>query len=363
MNPMRESGLRNRADVQTARLSASILILAFAGSWTSQAVLPVPQKEEHCGVASLATLLPIVGGADAAESQDALAVQHNARIPEFHERRPQGAPPMQYYPEYRFTFQPILAEMLIDRGYCVISTRSMMDWESGKPKEIVVRILEDMLDAGRLGLVSFDTHYMAVTGYDRPLRRIRFADPLRPTQPFATGFEIFTDGMTRWHATPDGLPFDPWYGRMLFFWKPESAAERDLNLPGVCPYCRKPEPDTDRVYCRECGVYIERRTERGLYRALDTVALTALDHVQTRLEPDRVRVAGANAVATGALTESDWRTGLTYYPLAPRRDEPMPYIASVAKLHGVRVQSISTAGLESIVCSSEKWPSALADAR
>jgi hypothetical protein len=98
----------------------------------------VRQKLHHCGPACAETILRAYGIHDSWVEQTALAAALCARLPEYKSRHPEARDALErYYPDFVETYQPELAEILIDHGFCVISTRRSIESATGKPMESI----------------------------------------------------------------------------------------------------------------------------------------------------------------------------------------------------------------------------------
>ncbi len=337
----------------------AILGMADARS-AAQAAETVAQRPGHCAVASMETILRFYGEEDPLLSQRCLGLMHNARAAEYTDRK-RLKPFGHYYPTFTAAYQPILAEMLLDRGYAAVSTRTSVSKDGQTISERVVQILVEHLVSGHWAVLHVPGHYMAITGYDRQTRTIWFNDPWRPQHPFTVGLADFINPKRSWHTNRGGEPRAAWDGRVLIFWKPQTDEERMLNATDRCPACGEFFPETAYTYCRRCRTFIDRRQDAHVQRGLDLIALSTQGFDQTNVSRERMLALRDELQNTNPISETAWREALANYPLAPLGAEGIVTLYRAAPALGIRPDELSTAELEQIVTSGEGWYALLAE--
>lgn len=321
------------------------------------AVRAVEQKPHHCGVACAETILRAYRNRRPWTKQEQLAAALCARLPEFKHRRPAAADAVEaYYPEFEETYQPELAELLIDHGYCVVSTRASVDKKTGNVHPDVWKLLRKYLAEHHLAIIHVPGHYLAATGIDAEKRILYFVDPWRTEKVFSVSFAVFAGGKS-FHTTRGGKPRPGWDGRALIFWKGEAVNQQDR-----CPVCGRLSAGKTYAYCRQCRCWIDRREHSRVQRALDEIVACRRDEHITNLSKPRLQ-AKVRKLLEGKFTAADLRAALRHYPLVnddPQRFATLQRHAAARKLD--RAQ-FSLDDLIEIVSSGDRWPNVLAQRR
>lgn len=338
---------------------AGWLCLCCAGAAQAQDmpdVRAVPQKPHHCGVASAETILRAYGVTEGWADQTALAACLCARLPDFKTRHPAAADAKErYYPDFEETYQPELAELLIDRGFCVISTRTSLDSETKRPEEFVLRLLGEHLQKGHMAVLHVPGHYVVGIAVDQEAKELHFVDPWRPDEEFHCPWSRFANGES-FHTRRDGKDRPGWDGRALIFWPGEG-----VNLPDRCPVCGKTPPD-QRRYCPTCRAWTDRRKSRGVQRVLDAVAECRVGPAITDVNRLRLRRTLRRLVEEGVATDAEVHTALCRYPLTG--DDPerlMTLHRYAADRPEVDLERLSPDDQIKLVTTREDWQNRLND--
>jgi hypothetical protein len=320
-------------------------------------VRAVKQKRHHCGVACAETILRAYRNRRPWTKQEQLAAALCARLPEFKDRRPAAADAVEaYYPEFKETYQPELAELLIDHGYCVVSTRASVDKEAGNVRPDVWELLRKHLAEGHLAIIHVPGHYLAATGIDMERRILYFVDPWRTEKVFHVSFDVFAGGKS-FHTTRGGEPRPGWDGRTLIFWKGEAVNQQDR-----CPVCGGLSAGKTYAYCRKCRCWIDRREHGRVQRALDEFVAGRRDEHITNLSKPWLRVK-VRELLQGEFTAADLRAALRHYPLVnddPQRFATLQRHAAARKLD---LAQLSLDDLVEIVSSGDRWRNVLEQRR
>ncbi len=337
-----------------AVLAATIALLPAGAQADGPPVRAVVQKPRHCGVACAETILRAYRNRRPWTRQTALAATLCARMPEFKWRRPAADEAIEtYYPDFQETYQPELAELLIDRGYCVISTRSSIDRETKKVTLHVWELLQDHLAQNHMAIIHVPGHYLVVTGIDPEQRIVYFVDPWRAKEVFSTNFSAFAGGQS-FHTTRFGKPRPGWDGRMLIFWK---GAPR--NHPDHCPVCRAATTGKTYAYCRKCRCYIDRRPHNRVQRAIDVLVTCRRDETLTNLSRARVRTAFRRLEQEDRFRTTDLRAALLHYPLSTSVERRFATLHRYAEAHAIDLSPLSVADLIAVVTSQDDWREAV----
>lgn len=314
----------------------------------------VKQKPHHCGVACAETILRAYRNRRPWTKQEQLAAALCARLPEFKHRRPAAADAIEaYYPEFKETYQPELAELLIDHGYCVVSTRASVDGETGSVHSDVWKLLRKHLAEHHLAIIHVPGHYLAATGIDPEKRILYFVDPWRTAKVFCVSFDVFAGGKS-FHTTRGGKPRPGWDGRMLIFWKGEA-----VNQQGRCPVCGGLFAGKTYAYCRQCRCYIDRREHGRVQCALDEIVRCRRDERITNLGRPRLRAKVHKLLAGGEFTEADLRTALLHYPLVSDDRERFATLQRHAAAQKLDLSPLSLDDLVETVSSGDRWRNVL----
>lgn len=341
---------------RTVRRTAAVLLLAVLTSARAAPpeVRAVSQRLNHCGVASTETILRAYGETAPWIRQNALALAQCVRIPEFRTRNPDaGDIQERYYPDFVETYQTILAEMLIDRGYSVVSTRASLDPKTKRPIAKVWDMLLGHIQRGRLAIIHVPGHYMVATGVDARRNELLFVDPARPGTTFRVSFDKFASGES-FHASVDGSPRPGWDGRALILWKGSPINDRD-----TCPNCRRKTVGRTYRFCKGCRCFIDRRQSNHVQFALDTMAACCrLDDV-TEFDESELRAAVNRLLTIHHYEEKDVASALRQYPLYSEQRESLLTLDRVARSQKIDVSALSVGDLTAIIAAKRRWPEVL----
>lgn len=119
------------------------------------------------------------------------------------------------WPDYRETYQPILARFLRELGFGVESTSTAYDAATGRVSPGRFRELLGFLVQGVPVMIHVEGHYMLVVGFDPKAQAVVLNDPSGGRR-LTVGFETFTSRRDRWYKDRLG-----WDGRLLAVWKTE----------------------------------------------------------------------------------------------------------------------------------------------
>lgn len=314
----------------------------------------VKQRRHHCGVASAETILRSYGDRDAWTRQTAIAAALCARLPEYKARHPEAADAIErYYPDYQETYQPLLAEFLIDHGYCVVNTRASVDRGTGKPDPQVGGLLREHLAKGHRAVLHVPGHYMSAIGVGEAGKTLYFVDPLHPKSVFSTPFETLAGGGS-FHRFPSGKPRPGWDGRALIFWKGAAINKKDR-----CPVCGHVSAGSQRTYCRRCLCFIDRRTSNGVQLALDAVASTIVKRDITRIQDDELRPRLRRLLKAGSFTENQLTEALLHYPLAGPDPHRLVTLHRHGKDRAIDYANLSLNDLIGVISAHKRWPKVL----
>jgi hypothetical protein len=351
VTPLRTLGpiaMKNARNIASASLFA--ILLARMALADPPGIRAVQQKPNHCGVACAETILRSYGDHGPWATQEALAAAHCARVPELKVRRPAtGDCAERYYPDFKETYQSLLAEMLIDHGYCVISTRSSQDRKTGAIRPAVWDLLRDHLRAGHLAILHVPGHYLAATGLDERAGRLYFVDPSRVDQIFSAPIEQFVAGES-FHKHHDGRERPGWDGRALIFWRGEP-----INRPDRCPVCGQQSPGETYSHCKACRCFIDRRPDGRVQRAIDFIASSAEDLGTTRLSRTRLRSRIRALFRSDELNEQDVRQALLHYPLVSVNPESIITLHRHAESNKLDLSQLTFDELIEVVAGGDRW--------
>lgn len=319
-------------------------------------VRAVKQRAQHCGVASAETILRAYGEGQAWTKQNKLAAALCARLPDYKRRHSRAADAKErYYPQFPETYQSELAELLIDRGYCVLNTRVSIDSETKRPMRRVWEMLRDHLEQGHLAVIHVPGHYMTATGVNLKRKVLYYVDPYRTKERFSTSFEAFRKGEP-FHAKRSGDLRPGWDGRVLIFWKGEP-----INLRDRCPVCGNISKGERWAFCRTCRCFIDRRKNHRVQRALDVISDCIVRDEITRLHKPALRKKLQDLLHTGKLREQDIKQALLHYPVVGDQEDRLMTLHRYAETKAVDLDGLSLNVLVDIICAQELWQKALQD--
>ncbi len=335
-------------------LVAGVAVLALGEPPTVQAV---KQERNHCGVASAETILRAYGDPGVWTGQRALGAALCARMPDYKLRRPPAKGVHEaYYPAFKETYQSELAELLMDRGYCVISTRKSIDRRSKRIRPQVWDLLRTHLLQGHLAIIHVSGHYMVATGIDLPAQTLYFVDPRRPGTVFSADLETFASGAS-FHTKPDGTLRPGWSGRTLIVWK-----GKPVNRPDQCPVCQTVTRGRSHRYCKQCRCFIDRRPHNRVQRTIDAIVGTREGLGVTRLQRPRLRTA-LRALEAEGFSKADIRQGLLHYPLVGPDRKRLATLYRYAEETDVDLTRLTIDDLAEIVAAGERWRTMLESRR
>jgi hypothetical protein len=315
----------------------------------------VKQEPHHCGVACAETVLRAYGQRGAWTKQTAMGAALCARMPEFKARRPAASDAIEsYYPQFKETYQPELAEFLIDHGYCVISTRSSADAESKKPLPAVWELLRGHLAQGHCAIIHVPGHYVVATGVDAESETLFFVDPWRADEVFSVPFDAFASGRS-FHSNRSGEPRPGWDGRALIFWQGEPINQKDR-----CPVCGEVTAGKRHAYCGKCRCLIDRRDGNGVQLALDGIASCIRNDHITDLRRAILRRKLKRRIKSGEFAEADVRQALLHYPLVNSNPDRFETLHRYREREKVDLDALSLDDLIDIVAASDQWQAVLA---
>jgi len=275
-----------------------VVLLVMIGACRPIGDVVVSQDAYHCGAASAETILRAYGGFEPWMDQHAIARAVLNRTPEYKSRHPEAADAWEgYYPDLRGgLYQPVLAEFLIDKGYGVISTKTVPEGDRPSGLDKAWTILEKELRGGRKAILHVPGHYMAVLGIEEGT--LRFGDPRLPDGRFSVRPEVLVTGAS-FHADREGRSRPGWVGRSLAF-----GPGGGRNAKDRCPCCGGETPGARHPYCRLDRCFIDRRASNRVQLALDALADS----------PAR------DLVARGLFSEAEVEAALDFFPLGPAGD-------------------------------------------
>jgi hypothetical protein len=282
--------------------------------------------------------------------QTAIAAALCARLPEYKSRHPEAKAALErYYPDFVETYQPELAEFLMDHGYCVINIRKSIESATGKPMESVWNVLKSHLAQGHMAIVHIPKHYLAVILVDSDKQELYFIDPLMPERSFPCSFTAFSSGAS-FHHKIDGSPRGGWDGRALIFWKGEPINQKDR-----CPICRETSGGMKYVYCRKCRCFINRRASNGVQKAIDDISTCIEENIITRVDVDRLKAKFGNLRAQRKYKETDLKQALLNYPLVGQNPNRLETLYRHNEDRSMDLDKLSLDDLIKIVSSGEGW--------
>jgi hypothetical protein len=301
------------------------------------------------------TILRAYGVRDRWAEQTRLAAALCARLPEFKHRFPAaGGAIERYYPQFEETYQPELAELLIDRGLNVISTRTSSG--PGGPDSAVWSLLRDHLRAGHLAVIHVPGHYLAATGIEESedgTCALHYVDPGRPNESFSIPCAQFGSGRP-FAKKRNGDDRPGWDGRVLIFWQPDKQPQ--INVPHRCPACREHTPANTFRYCRTCRVLVERRESNAVQRAIDAISDSRRSPDITSLDARKLHRTCRYLIATGKFDAADLKTALLHYPLPGGKPDRLQTLQRYAASEEVDLTGLSLYELIAIVAAGRDWP-------
>jgi hypothetical protein len=309
----------------------------------------VRQKPHHCGTACAETILRAYGINDLWVEQTALAAALCARLPEYKSRHPEARAALErYYPDFVETYQPELAEFLIDHGYCVVNIRKSVDPATGRPLIFVWDTLKSHLAQGHMAIIHVPKHYLVFIGIDSAKQELYFADTLIPEEVFSCSFSAFSSGLN-FHNKRDGSSRGGWDGRALIFWEGKSVNQKDR-----CPICGDISTGMRYTYCRKCRCFIDRRVSYKVQKAIDVVSTCVEDKNIAQVDKNRLK-AGFNSLLTQeGFKEIDLKQALLNYPLAGETPNRIDTLYRRNENREMDLQKLSLDDLIRIVSSDEQ---------
>lgn len=271
------------------------LIAACAACRQPAPAAVVAQDPYHCGAASVETILRSYGPAEPWMDQHAVARAVLNRTPEYKSRHPEAADAWEgFYPDLEGgLYQPVLAEFLLDRGFGVVSTKTVPEADRPLGLTKAWSILEGELRRGRKAVLHVPGHYMAAMGLDGGM--LSFGDPRLPQKLYSVPPEKLVTGAS-FHVDREGRPRPGWVGRALAF-----GPGKEGNAKDRCPCCGDETPGARHPYCRFDGCFIDRRASNRVQLALDALA----------------DASARELVSSGRFTEAEVEGALDYLPLGP----------------------------------------------
>jgi hypothetical protein len=314
----------------------------------------VKQKLHHCGPACAETILRIYGDRDSWMDQTTIASALCGRLPEYKLRHPEAKTALErYYPDFVETYQPELAELLMDYGYCVINIKNSVNPATGHPSESVWDILKSHLIQGHKAIVHIPKHYLALIDIDIDKQRLYFVDTLIPEEVFSCSFSAFSSGLS-FHQRLDGSQHGGWDGRTLIFWKGETINQKDQ-----CPICRERSTGMSYTYCSECGCFINRRYSNKVQKAIDAISNCTEGKGITKVNPDLLKTRFGNMITKEGFNEADLRQALLHYPLFSENRDKIETLHRANQQRIIELENLSLDDLIEIVSSGEKWENEL----
>jgi hypothetical protein len=283
--------------------------------------------------------------------QRRLASMLSCRLPEYKSRHPEAVDAWEgLYPDFRGgMYQPVLAELLLDRGWSVVSTLSAEGPAGRARREKSWETLRRHLLEGHRAVLHIPGHYLAALAFDAAQDELLFADPRMPERRLRVAAARLVEGSS-FHRTPGGEQRPGWIGRALIVWPGPRPA------PGECPCCRGVTPRASHPYCRACGCFIDRRASTGVQRALDAFAEAAPAEDPTAVSAARLRAAAEELSSRGAASTPELRTALLHYPLRGHAGtRGVCTLARHAAQRGLDLAPLSGAELERIVAAGDSW--------
>jgi len=117
------------------------------------------------------------------------------------------------WPNYRETYQPILANYLRRQGFRVKTTRSSYDKSSGKVSPKRQNELIDLIEKGVPTIVHVERHYLLVVGFDDSSKELLINDPAGGKK-LRVKLSSFINRYNPWYKGRMG-----WDGRYLSVWR------------------------------------------------------------------------------------------------------------------------------------------------
>ena len=131
----------------------------------------------------------------------------------YKKRYPKTNPIPCRWPDYKETYQPILANFLSKEGFRVKTTRSSYDKSSGNVSKKRQSELLDPINKGIPTIIHVERHYLLVVGYDKLSKELLINDPAGGKQ-LRVKFSFFINRYNPWYKGRKG-----WDGRYLSVWK------------------------------------------------------------------------------------------------------------------------------------------------
>lgn len=328
-------------------LSFTCLINADDGS---PSIHVVKQRPHHCGTACAETILRAYGTHDSWAGQTALAAALCARLPEYKSRHPEAKGALErYYPDFIETYQPELAELLIDHGYCVINIRKSVDPVTGKPLESIWNVIRSHLSQGHMAIVHIPKHYLGVTNMDSVKQKLYFVDPLIPEEIFSCSLSTFASGES-FHHKRDGSARGGWDGRALIFWNGKSINQQDQ-----CPICGDTSSGMRYTYCRKCRCFIDRRASNRVQKAIDVISNCTEESNITQVNESQLRSRFRNLATQPGFGEMDLKQALLNYPLVSQNLKRLETLSRCSEYGATELGGLSLDDLIEIVSAGEQW--------
>jgi len=134
-------------------------------------------------------------------------------VSEYKRRYPKTNPLKCNWPNYKETYQPILANFLRKEGFLVKTTRSSYDKKSGNVSEERQNELLNLINKGIPTIVHVERHYLLVIGYDNLSNEFLINDPASGKK-IRVKSSFFMNRYNPWYKGRKG-----WDGRYLSVWK------------------------------------------------------------------------------------------------------------------------------------------------
>lgn len=338
-------------------LTIIVFLLFVRSSGTddgSPVVQVVKQKPHHCGIACAETILRAYGIHDSWVEQTALAAALCARLPEYKSRHPEAKEALErYYPDFVETYQPELAELLIDHDLCVINIRKSLDPATGKPLESVWDVLRSHLAQGHMAIIHVPKHYLAIVRIDLVKQELYFVDALMSEAVFSCSLSTFSSGAS-FHHKIDGSPRGGWDGRTLIFW-----VGAPINQSNRCPICADMSTGMRYTYCPKCRCFIDRRASNEVHKAIDVISACIERNDITQVDESQLNSRFRSLATQDGFRETELRQALLNYPLVGQNPNKIETLYRYKESSHMDLESLSLHDLIRIVSAREQWENEL----
>ena len=117
------------------------------------------------------------------------------------------------WPNYKETYQPILAKYYRDNGFEAINTKTYYDKKTGIVNESRVEEFLGYLKTDIPVMIHVESHYMLAIGYNEKMKKVYLNDPANGKK-ISVNLSQFINRNNPWYKKRKG-----WDGRLLAAWK------------------------------------------------------------------------------------------------------------------------------------------------